>query len=326
MMTGPKIRVEKAETEAAAWHARLGATPVSAETIEQFFAWRQDPVHAEAYRRVHKAWTDTGKLVADEDLQRVLDEAMNRRAGAGRPRPRQALIGLAAVGASLMLAFGIWSWVDRQSTFATNTGEQRLVQLADGSSVHLDTDSRIRVRFEGAQRLIDLERGQALFEVAHDPNRPFVVSAGEAAVTAVGTVFDVRRDGAIVRVTLVSGIVDVAPGAGKGANARLTAGHEARVTPAGLVTAAVDAQTATSWTEGRIVFRNTPLRVAVAEVNRYLTHKVDLDADAKADVPVSGVFRAGDRDAFVSTAAEVLDLEVLPGEAGAVRLSASGKN
>lgn len=325
-MTSPKVRVEKAETEAAAWHARLGVTPVSSETIEQFFAWRQDPSHAEAYNRVQKAWTDTGKLAADPELQRALDAAINRRGRVGPVGPHRALMGFAAVGASLVLAIAVWSWMDRQTTFATAIGEQRVLQLADGSSVRLDTDSRIRVRFEAGKRLIDLDRGQALFEVAHDATRPFIVAAGGTEVTAVGTVFDVRRDGANVRVTLVSGIVDVAPAAGDGAGTRMTAGHQARITSRGLATQAVDAETATSWTEGRIIFRDTPLRAAVAEVNRYLTQKVELAADARADVPVSGVFRAGDRDAFVSTAAEVLDLEVRAGAGGTVRLSAPGEN
>ena len=68
------------------------------------------------------------------------------------------------------------------------------------------------------------------------------------------------------------------------------------------------------------------MRAAVAEVNRYLTQKVELDADAKGDVPVSGVFKVGDRDAFVSTAAAVLELKVSAGEGGTVRLSAPGEN
>lgn len=327
-MTNPKIRVERAETEAAAWHAKLGVKPVSSDTIKEFFAWREDPAHAEAYRRVHKAWTDTGRLVADPELQRVFDEAMTRRSKAVAARPRRTLIGFAAAGAglALVLAVGTWSWLEAKTQFATAVGEQRLVQLADGSSVRLDTDTRVKVRFDHARRVIVLEQGQALFNVAHDAGRPFLVRAGDTQITAVGTIFDVRRDQADVRVTLVQGIVEVAGGEGSRAPSRMTAGHQTRVTAAGTATKAVDVETATSWADGRIVFRNTPLRAAVAEVNRYLTQKVELDADAKADVPVSGVFKVGDRDAFVSTAAAVLELKVSAGEGGTVRLSAPGEN
>ena len=182
------------------------------------------------------------------------------------------------------------------------------------------------MRFDNARRVIDLEQGQALFSVAHDSGRPFLVRAGDTRVTAVGTVFDVRRDSADVRVTLVQGVVEVA-GAEEGrAPSRMTAGQQTRVTAAGTATKAVDVETATSWADGRIVFKDTPLRAAVAEVNRYLTQKIELDADAKADVAVSGVFKVGDRDAFVSTAAAVLGLRVSAGEGGTVRLSAPGEN
>ena len=327
-MTSPKIRVERAETEAAAWHAKLGVKPVSSDTIKDFFAWREDPAHAEAYRRVHKAWTDTGRLAADPELQRVLDDAMTRRSKAIASRPRRTFIGLAAVGAglALVLAVGTWSWLEARTQFATAVGEQRLVQLADGSSVRLDTDTRMKVRFDHARRVIVLEQGQALFNVAHDAGRPFLVRAGDTQVTAVGTIFDVRRDRSDVQVTMVQGIVDVAGGEQGRAPSRMRAGHQATVTAAGTATKAVDVVTATSWADGRIVFRDTPLRAAVAEVNRYLTQKVELDGDAKGDVPVSGVFKVGDRDAFVSTAAAVLELKVSAGEGGTVRLSSPGEN
>lgn len=326
-MTSPKVRVATAETEAAAWHARLGARTVSTETIEEFFAWRSEPVNAEAYRRVEKIWAGTGKLAGDPEIGRALEAAIGRGAGAARSRgtPR-TLLGLAAVGAAAAVAIGAWAWQQSRTVFITGVGEQRQVQLADGSSVRLDTASRIRVRYAGDQRLVELERGQALFTVAHDRTRPFVVAAGEARVTAVGTVFDVRRDGATVRVTLVTGAVDVAAGGERRAVRRMAAGEQARVSAGELATAAADVEAETSWTEGRIVFRDTPLRQAVSEVNRYLTAKIELDAASLETVPVNGVFRTGDRDAFVSTASQVFDLEASPGPDGAIRLTERKRN
>lgn len=327
IMTSPKVRVDAAETEAAAWHARLGARNVSTATIEEFFAWRSAPANAEAYRRVEKVWADAGSLADDPVILEALDAAMSRKAGGVRSaRLPRTLLGLAAVGAAAALAIGGWTWLQAKTVFATGVGEQRLVQLADGSSIRLDTASRIKVRFAGDRRLVDLERGQALFTVAHDPTRPFIVEAGEARVTAVGTVFDVRRDGKAVRVILVSGAVDVAP-AGEGrAVQRMAAGQHARVTSEGLVARVVDVHAETSWTDGRIVFRDTPLRQAVDEVNRYLTAKIVLDAASLDAVPVNGVFRTGDRDAFVSTASRVFDLEASPDPDGSVRLSARKNN
>lgn len=320
-MGGPKARVERAETEAAEWHARLGATRVSPETIEAFFAWRKDPANADAYRRVETVWTDTAGLGRDPEIAQALEAALGRKPVAGRRSVVSGgLWGLAAVGAAAVLVFGGWVWMEGRSVFSTAVGEQRLVQLADGSSVRLDTGSRLRVRFDGGQRLIDLEEGQALFTVAHDTSRPFVVVAGEARVTAVGTVFDVRREAGEVRVTLVSGAVDVAGEQGRGER-RMSAGHQARVRDAEVRTAAVDVAAETSWAEGRVVFRDTPLKAAVAEVNRYLTDKIELDAPALEDEAVNGVFETGDREAFVSAATAGLGLTASTGEDGAVRLS-----
>lgn len=321
-MSNPTVRVETSETEAAAWHARLGARSVSTQTIEEFFAWRTVPANADAYRRVEQVWGAAGRLDKDPAIAKALDEALSRRKSAPQPRrlPR-TLIGVTIGGAVMAAAVGGALWLQSRTVFATGVGEQRVVQLADGSNVRLDTDSTIRVRFDGDRRLVELEGGQALFTVAHDADRPFVVQTDNAQVTAVGTVFDVRRDSAGVRVTLVSGVVDVAErGAGRAVK-RLAAGQQSSLTPRGQVTRAVDIQAETSWADGRIVFRDTPLRDAVAEVNRYLTHKIELDAGAREGATVNGVFKTGDRDAFVSTAAEVFGLKASKAADGRVLLS-----
>lgn len=308
MMASPNTRVVTADTEAAAWHARLGVRSVSTQTIEEFFAWRSEPANAEAYRRVEKVWAATGKLSGDSQIRAAVAEAMERKVDRNaKKRLPRTLFGAAAVTAAVVLSMGIWFWHQARTVFTTDIGEQQVVQLADGSTVRLDTGSQIQVRFARDERRIELERGQALFTVAHDADRPFVVSAGSARVTAVGTVFDVRRTGGDVRVTLVSGAVDVARAA-DAPPSRLRAGQQARVTPKAVTTRAVDVDTETSWTDGRIVFEDTPLREAVAEVNRYLTDGIDLEAGEWADVPINGVFRAGDREAFASAAAEGLVL------------------
>ena len=105
----------------------------------------------------------------------------------------------------------------------------------------------------------------------------------------------------------------------------MTAGHQTRVTTTSTAPRPVDVDAETSWTDGRIVFRDKPLNEAIVEVNRYLTAKVELNAPAIASERVNGVFKTGDRDAFVSTASEVFDLEVSAGSNGSVRLSERGK-
>lgn len=325
-MAGPKVRVQTADTEAAAWHARLGGRSVTTQEIEAFFAWRETPAHDAAYRRVEKIWAASGKLSSDPLMQQALDAALSRKtATSPAGRLPKGVLGVAAIAVVAALGFGSVAWLEARTTFITGVGEARVVQLADGSSVRLDTASRIRVRFDKGHRFVDLESGQALFTVAHDAIRPFLVRAGEARVTAVGTVFDVQREGAGASVTLVSGIVDLGAGRNGKILQRMAAGHQARVTADGAVTRPVDVETETSWTQGRIVFRDTPLRQAVAEVNRYLTDPVELDGAVRNTASVNGVFKTGDRDAFVSTAVEVFDLQASPGRNGTIRLSARGK-
>ena len=328
-MSGPNRRVETAELEAAAWHSRLGELPVTTRMIEEFYAWRAEPENAQAYRRVEQAWAETGKLAGSATARDAIDAALSRKKLKPpvfeRLRPALAF---GAFAAAVLAIVTTGLWMERAGVISTGVGEQRLVQLADGSTVRLDTDSRIKIRYARDERLIDLQRGQALFKVASDRSRPFVVLADDTRVEAVGTVFDVRRGETDVRVTLVEGVIEVggvkpAPGVSP---QRLTAGQQGRRFEGGFSTQLVDAQAATSWAEGRIILRNTPLEDAVFEVNRYLTDKIVLDTPRLRAVGVNGVFRTGDRDAFVSTAAEVLDLEVVAEADGDVRLTERKNN
>jgi transmembrane sensor len=328
-MTGPTRTADTAELEAAAWHGRLGQPRVTTQTIEDFFAWREKPENADAYRRVELAWKQAGAAASSPGVQAALDAAMAcgaTRRSTGRPwSPFSPAAGVLAAGVVVAaLIYGGWTWSAARGTYETSVGEQRLVQLADGSSVRLDTDSRVRVRLSDGRRLIELDRGQAMFTVARDPGRPFVVQAGGAAVTALGTVFEVRRDGADVRVVLLSGVVEV-EGETLAAPARMRAGQETRVTPRGALSRSVDVTAAASWTEGRLTFVDAPLGEAVAEVNRYLSRPVVLGEGVDAGVAVNGVFRAGDREAFVAAASGALGLHAVNRPDGGGRLEGGGR-
>src|SRR5690606_31466403 len=154
--------------------------------------------------------------------------------------------------------------------YVTAVGEQREITLLDGSHVRLDTDTRMRVRFNEGTRRILLDRGQALFEVAHRAQQPFVVQAGDTEVTALGTRFDVRRSADVrgARVTLVEGSVAVTGGDGVNRRDwRLQPGEQLNTAARSAKPRSVDVTVATSWAKGRLVFQNTPLQDAVAEVN-----------------------------------------------------------
>lgn len=322
-MPAQEQRRTAADDQAVQWIARLGTRSISLDTIHEFAEWRKDPANAEAYRRAEQLWAQTGELAADPDIQAALATAKQRNPRRVSVRHIVALGAASALAASLVGGVILWQTHD---TYRTAVGEQRVIQLADGSLVRLDTASKLRVRYNSGERRIELAQGQAFFEVAHNPDRPFVVSTGDASVTAVGTEFEVRRIGSETRVVLVSGVVDVAPTRGREAAQRLRPNQQTAIIGGQANLTVVDADAATSWTNGELTFVDTPLVEAVAEVNRYLVHPIILEAPAEARTSINGVFRSGDRAAFVSAAAHLLKLRAVDTPDGGVRLIASGNN
>jgi transmembrane sensor len=325
MSDPPAIR-ERAKQEAAAWFARLNAREVALTTLEEFRLWRQSPGNRSAYHAIEAQWRAMGALSGSAEVGQAVSEALARGAAKAQARRHRPALGWIAGGAlaSLLVAvvggYAIWTY----GSIATAVGEQRSVQLADGSTVRLDTDSLVRVRFAGAERHVDLLRGQAFFDVAHDAARPFVVQAGDTFVRAVGTRFDVRRDGDAVQAVLVEGVVQVRRGAATARVWTLQPGQQISMGVAAPQARAVDVQSAVGWTNGHIVFEGVPLSAAVQEVNRYSQRKITLDAPDLADVRVTGVFDSGDVGAFVSAVCALHPLRAEPGADGGVRLVRTG--
>lgn len=304
---------DRAREEAATWFARLKTRSIKAETLEDFFAWRAAPGNEEAFARVEAMWRKGDGLENDPDIVRAAKEALQRgamRRGAGAATPRR-IAAAAAVLAVIVVGAVIAGSRFAGSTYGTGVGERRHVELADGSSIDLDTDSKVRVRLDASKRSITLERGQALFDVAHDPTRPFVVAAGQTRVEALGTRFDVRRGARDVRVTLINGKVAVQD-ASPLSRGEWTLAPGQQITTGGKAAApvAVDANAVTSWTTGRLIFRRLPLAAAIDEANRYSRRKIILDADSEiAATPVNGVFDAGDTDALAAAVSDLYGLE-----------------
>ncbi len=297
----------RAASEAADWFARLGARSVTNRDLTDFDTWRQDPTNRAAYDKVEKVWRTAERLSGDPQIEAAAEAASQRR----EPAPSKPVSALrlpparviwTGLGGLALVAVALASqplW--RGPAYATGTGEQRVVQLTDGSQVRLDTQTQLRVRFSGKTRRIELERGQAFFSVAHDTTRPFLVEAGDTQVRAIGTRFDVRRDRDQVRVVLVQGVVEVRKDGGSQAPPmRLQAGEELTSGSKGPIKRSADVEAATSWTQGRIVLRSVPLSQAVAEINRYSDRKLELEPGPIAAAQVSGVFDAGDTEAFLA--------------------------
>jgi transmembrane sensor len=311
---------ERARLEAAEWFARLNSRTISTAALKDFRTWRSDPANAAAYAEQEALWKAAGRLQDDPEIgaavRAALAQTPKRRGFAAwltSPPPRLRLAIFAALGLCALLA--AWALLSTQAgeTYRSGLGERRIVRLEDGSQVRLDTDTQLAVRFGKSSRKIELLRGQAFFDVAHDPSRPFTVRADGTEVLALGTRFDVRRDAGIVRVILLEGRVQVRRADGDG-RWTMAPGEQLRLTEAATTTLPtvnrIDAAAATSWTTGRLTFRAMPLAEAIAEVNRYDRRKITLDAADLASRPVNGEFESGDTEAFVTAVADLLGLEI----------------
>ncbi len=319
-MGDPADRITTADREAADWFARLGSRSISGEALASFEAWRRNADNLAAYNRIERVWQAGGRISGDPEMQKAAQDALARTARSSTNWNPAAIVGGLALACAAIVAVGL-SQMSSRTTYSTAIGEQRPVTLADGTTVRLDTNSAIQVRYSGDQRIVVLENGQAFFDVTPDADRPFIVESGGTSVTALGTTFDVRRYGTSVEVTLVSGSVEVeAEDPVQAKRWRLEPGSQLRVAAKHSQVLAVDTAAETSWTQGELIFRDQPLGEALAEVNRYLVRPVRLDAGRLGDVRVSGVFKTGDRDAFVSAATDLFELQAVPEADGSIRL------
>lgn len=274
---------------------------------------RADPRHAQAYGETQGLWEQLGELRDDEDMQ-ALRQA--RLAELRRERPsRRRGAPLLATAAMLVLLLGggyfahlRYFGAEPPVPYATALGEQRTERLQDGSQLVLNTDTAVQAAYTRRRREIELLRGEAQFEVAHDAGRPFVVKAGEGSVTALGTRFQMRREAEATLVTLLEGSVEVAFGQQRHV---LRPDEQARLSPAdGLVVAAIDPEAVSGWLDGWLRFRATPLEQVIAEANRYSPRKLRLGSPELAGVEMNGTFRTGESEAIAAAAAMILPVRV----------------
>jgi transmembrane sensor len=316
------IAAERRRAEAAQWFARLKTLPVSHGTLKDFFVWRRDPDNAKAFSEAERFWSEADKVGERPSILRAIEDAaargsVRRRFG-GLARP------LAMLTASLIFVAitlgGIRLFAPAGEAFRTLAGEQRAVELDDGSRLNLHTQTAVEVRFTPGKRDLVLENGEALFSVAKDAARPFTVTAGGVTVTATGTRFDVAKRKSRITVTLVNGRVVVR--APDGSIQALRPAQQWRWPADGPRVRTVRPETVTAWTQGRIVFDATQLTDAIAEINRYGGKTIILDAPQLAARQISGSFEAGDEDSFAAAVTGLLPLRRTLDGQGRIRLTA----
>ena len=244
---------------------------------------------------------EEGTLGGDPESVRAPPSVSLNGAAVAAESRRKYRIGYFAIAASLVLAVGGGSYrrlLPAGERYSTPIGGVTAVGIPDGSKVTLNTDTEIRVSLTQTERLVDLKRGEAFFDVAKDPRRPFVVNAGGKRVIAVGTQFSVRRDARDVEIVVTEGQVRVEDGG----ETVLSAGSVARAGDAGVLVqrkSVPQAHEILSWRIGILMFRDESLGEAVAEFNRYNTRKIVIADSKVANLRIEGNFRATNVDAFV---------------------------
>lgn len=295
----------QAAAEAAVWVARLHGPSRSAAMEREFRAWLASAnEHRHAFESCTEVWLQVPRL--------TLDDAF----GAGRRQRATWRWGAAALAGLLVAWICLWSDGD---SYATSIGEYRQVVLADGSRVRLNTATTLRVTLDKARREVEVETGEALFEVAKDPGRPFIVRAGGHQVRALGTVFTVRQLPSApdaLAVTLVEGRVEVStvqPNPALSTPVLLQPGQRLEFggAKAGPRLERTPVDHATAWTRQEVVLDEVSLPEAIAEMNRYSRRQISLERDPRlAALRVSGVYRAGDNEGFARAVAALHGLEV----------------
>jgi len=300
------------DAEAAAWIARLQSSKRDAATEAALKAWLSgSAARREAFERATETWAlIPGAAAFDDDVGDAAQPASAQPKLWSRHRTAGQALALAA---SLLLILGgvVWWIAHRPIAYVTGRGEQKVATLSDGSRIALDTDTALDVDYRPDVRKITLNHGEAMFDVAHNTKRPFIVAAGDKRVRAVGTSFIVRRIDGNVEVTLLKGKVAVTevgashkPGAVRltmlAPGERLIAGNGASPV---IDTPAID--TVTAWRRGQIVFDRTPLADALSELERYGGPNIMVPDARLAGTPVSGVFSTNDTVEFATAIARL---------------------
>ena len=299
-MTGPGGDADLHDT-AAAWFVRSRAADWTEADAARLQAWlAADPRHRASFDDVAEAWAASAEAAALPAVQSLRAEAL----AATRRRPQRSLpaaAALAAVLAVVVLAgvlsvLGLRQPADVQ-IYRTDVGERATVTMADGSRAMLNTASELAVEYTRKRRSLRLISGEAWFDVAPNPGRPFVVTAGAHTVTATGTSFNVRAAAEGLQVAVSEGAVVVAT-ADRTPLTTVTAGQRADVRGANVRLEAAG-PVAGDWRAGRLEFEAATLGEAVAEMNRYRRTPMILDDPGLSALRVSGVFEAGEGSGFL---------------------------
>jgi transmembrane sensor len=346
MKSAPQLKSHSrdADTQARDWFVLMLNEQVGQEQLAAWSEWLEaDPRHAEAYARVANVW----ELAADSLVALPTPASLQAdhyspvlaiRAWRRLHKPDLRLVaGIAAVLAVAAVTLAVRSFLPQPATqrYETQHAQQMRTMLQDGSQVSLGAMTALEVKLEARRRGIDLKRGEAFFKVAHDKSRPFTVQTPMAPITAVGTKFNIDVSALAVVLTVTEGVVRIdAPGQAGGvqlAQAPLlsvAAGHKVRMRRSGdrLVLVESEAEVEPTWWQGRLEYRDEPLRTVIDAVNRYAKRPVIIADAHLGALTYTGTVKLDSADAWALGLAEAFPLVVQINEQNQIVLKEKVQN
>lgn len=330
-------RRARAAAEALDWAERLRSSALSDAERGEFVDWlRESPVHVAEMLKVDAvaaelaAFKGWGRLPAPAPVVRdnvtqldAYGSAAVRASGA--PRPARVRMARIAAGLALVaIAAGYLGSRLGVTTIHTQAGESRRLTLEDGSVVRVLPGTDLRIHYRRSLRSVSIDQGRAIFEVAKDPSRPFVVEAAQTEVRALGTVFSVQRRDDSVVVAVAEGRVQVRstagaeasrPGTAKFVPVALEANERVSVSDHGVASpvSALHVESIDDWAQSQLEFRDARVADVVEDFNRRNDVQIRITDAELASRTVSGVFDGDDPESFVDV------LETLSGTSRIVR-------
>ncbi len=327
------------------WYLKLEDEAGNEHVLDQFEEWvTAEPSHRQAFNAVVDFWASIDNLPEIQEIREtgspILSSAQDSEENTivnfvqKKPVEIKALVGTKwqkwAVAATVLIicsfVISLYNNYLPEGTYRTATGEQQTIQLADGSTVYLNTDSTFRVDFNDNIRRIHLLEGEARFDVAKDQERPFIVKTSWGDVRAVGTSFNIYDNDEMIEVLVFEGTVAVdhkkyrkekVIDFSKPSQTSVLVTYGERIVffdkNLSIVRAANEFELSqkNAWRDGKLIFRGQKLSEVIKEISRYSNKKIVIADDTLNDMKLGGVIDIEDFDALVHAIEDAFPVRVI---------------
>ena len=323
-----RMQPERTVQDAVAWHLRLSSPTACESDFEEFAVWiESDPNNRSVFDQVEDLDTDLSAALLEETKPKNSDSwrpvgAQPR--GLGRFGAHNWMAGAAMMAASLLIVIPVATRAPQAMRYATAIGQSRTVHLPDGSMIDMSTDTSITVQIGATKRYVILDRGEAVFRIRPDRERPFLVRAGDREVRDIGTVFDVLCNSGEVTIAVAEGQIAV----GRVSDAEsviLRAGDRVRHTEGTNSSERdrIDPKLVTAWQSGYLVYQDAPLTRVIGDLNRYFRIPIIVEPGAPFSLRFSGVLHIRDQAAAIAQLTAFLPIVAVHVSDGSIRLRAA---